>query len=171
MKRQRARSIVRAIENPAVGQGAFHGGPPHGRGLDMEARVLAPPLAFRASSHSYLSATAGSTVEARRAGSRHARAAEPTLIVVAQSKITGSRALPSPHLATRPLSPRHRTTPANKPPPTLIVVEANTIQSTCLRCAPSAIRIPNSFVRCATVYETTLYSPTTESSSAKTEKD
>jgi hypothetical protein len=46
MKRQRARSIVRAIENPAVGQGAFHAGPPPWKGVLTWRHASSPLLLF-----------------------------------------------------------------------------------------------------------------------------
>ena len=82
-----------------------------------------------------------------------------------------SRELPSAHRASTLLRAKVSATPAARPLPTLTTVEANTTPRTCPGCAPRAMRMPNSFVRCSTENETTLYRPVAASASAKTAKE
>src|SRR5579863_9330339 len=105
----------------------------------------------------------GSTPEARQAGRAQASVATSDNTNVAARSRRGSRELSAAQLAITLLRARVRTTPARIPPPTLNTVELKTMRRTWARLAPRAMRIPNSLVRWATVYETTLNSPTAES--------
>lgn len=120
-------------------------------------------------SYSYRKASIGSIAEALRAGTNAADAAAKINNTIAATKSIGLCALPSAHRASSLLNARLSTTPPASPPITLVDVDANTSRNTCAPLAPSAIRIPNSFVLCATLYETTLKSPVAASASARME--
>src|SRR5437016_80922 len=104
-----------------------------------------------AATYSKRSAAIGSNLEACHAGKADAIAdAKPRSSATAE-RITGSREFPFAHSArtgfTASVSPK----PIATPVVTLRRVEANTIRRTWPRCAPSAIRTPNSLVLCVTV--------------------
>ena len=61
--------------------------------------------------------------------------------------------------------------PTRMPPPTALRVVLRTIHTMCDRCAPSAIRMPSSLVRCAITKESVLAKPTKESARARTAKN
>lgn len=71
--------------------------------------------------------------------------------VVPANRMSGSRAFLSAHFSRILFRARVSATPAATPLPTLTIVEAKTMRRTSLRCAPRAMRMPNSLVRCATV--------------------
>lgn len=121
------------------------------RYLDNFARLFDRGLTY-----SQRSADIGSTFEARRAGKAHAMPATAMSTRLALAKMTGSRELPSAHVAKILFKPSVRPRPARMPLPKLTSIEANTIHRICSRCAPSAMRMPNSLVRWVTAYDTTL---------------
>src|SRR5215831_5306087 len=118
-------------------------GQPIGRDTSREDAVVG--------SYSYLSAAIGSTEDARRAGIKAAKAAVITNTKVTAVKISGFWTLPSAHFDSSRLERRLRTTPHTTPPITCVPVEARTRFTTLPRVAPSAIRMPNSSVLCATL--------------------
>src|SRR5690242_2738154 len=122
------------------------------------ANLAAPPgltlffkCIFVSEPHSYLKASIGSMADALRAGTNAASAAAKINNAVAAMKRIGFCTLPSAHRARSLLNARLSTTPPASPPITLVAVDANTSRSTCAPFAPSAMRMPNSFVLCATV--------------------
>src|ERR1700722_4350390 len=108
----------------------------------------------------------GLTRAALIAGTTQATDATSASAQVAANSNSGSRELSAAQLAITRFRATVNTIPATIPAPTLNTVELKTMRSTCPRFAPSARRIPNSFVRCTTVYETTLYNPTDAKASA-----
>jgi hypothetical protein len=100
--------------------------------------------------YSYLNAAIGSTEDALRAGIKAAKAAVTIRTKVTAVKISGFWTLPSAHFDNTRLKKRLRTTPQTTPPSTWVAVDARTSFTTLPRVAPSAIRMPNSLVLCAT---------------------
>jgi len=90
-------------------------------------------------------------LEARRAGVTHANTETTPRRIIPAKRMAGSRVFPCAHFAMTWLSASDRTIPAAIPVPTLPNADLNTSLSKSSRRAPSAIRIPNSLVRCATV--------------------
>jgi len=101
--------------------------------------------------YSLRSAIIGSTLEARRAGIAHANPDTKPRRMVPARRMPGSRGLACAHFAMIWFRANERAIPAKIPAPRLTDAALKTIRSTSARCAPSAIRIPNSVVRCATV--------------------
>ena len=101
--------------------------------------------------YSQRSAIIGSTLEARRAGTAHANPDTTLRRIVPAKRTTGSRGFACAHFAMTWFKAKERAIPAKIPAPRLTEAARKTIRSTSARCAPSAIRIPNSLVRCATV--------------------
>src|SRR5208282_3370667 len=99
--------------------------------------------------HSHRSAVAGSINEARLAGKRHANPEAPIKRRATNRSSRGSLEPPSVHRASIFAKDRLRKIPAATPLPTLSAVPEKTSQRTSLRCAPNAMRIPNSPVLCA----------------------
>jgi hypothetical protein len=101
--------------------------------------------------YSHRSAMIGSTFAARRAGIAQANPATKPRRIVPARRMTGSRGFPCIHFDMIWLRASERTTPAKIPAPMLPNADLNTIRNKSPRGAPSARRIPNSLVRCATV--------------------
>src|SRR5947199_9616966 len=121
--------------------------------------------------YSYLSATTGFTVAARQAGIKHAIAATSVSSDDDANKVSGSRGLPPPAQdETVRLSAMLKTTPTDTPAPSTTAVELTTRRRILTRCAPTAMRMPTSCVRCVTAYQTTLYRPVAARASASTAK-
>src|SRR2546425_73679 len=112
----------------------------------------------------------GSVAAARRAGTKHASVAATTRRRVTAARTTGSRELSVTHFVATLSKATLNRMPAASPLPTFTAVDDSTMRKTSEALAPRAIRIPNSFVRVATPYETTLYKPTEARASAKIEK-
>jgi len=116
--------------------------------------------------YSHRRAVTGFRRAARNAGSAQAMADTKTSRIVPSRRMIGLFGFPATHLAMILFRAKVKARPIRIPHPTLTNVDAKTIRNTWPRCAPSAMRIPNSFVRCATVYDTTLNRPTAASTSA-----
>src|SRR5262245_38790608 len=120
-----------------------------GRHEDAFAAAIGP-------AYSYRNAVIGSTRDARRAGTYAAVAADTTSTRVASPSVAGSPAV-NPY--NRPDTTRAAASASGRP----TAIPAASITSVCRRInhrtdlavAPSAIRIPISPVRCATVYAIT----------------
>src|SRR5882724_2668890 len=82
--------------------------------------------------------------EVWRAGRKQANAEEQTNSRVTPKRMSGLPEVPSTHLADSLVQVRLSRTPAARPLPTLTVIDKKTIHNMSLRCAPSAMRIPNS---------------------------
>src|SRR5580700_4766908 len=111
----------------------------------------------------------GSTEDALHEGSRHANPATASSTKDTPTISHGSCALFSTQREMTLFKPRLSTSPASNPEPTLTPADAVTFHNTSFFLAPSAMRMPNSLVRCTTEYETTLYKPTAANTSASTE--
>src|SRR5262249_21868949 len=86
--------------------------------------------------HSYRNATAGSTVEARKAGTGQAIAATSISNKAAAKRVKGSRGLPPAKDATVLPSARLRMIPTATPMPSTMAVELTTVPRMLARCAP-----------------------------------
>ena len=93
----------------------------------------------------------GSTDDARRAGMKHASMEALISTKITPTRMRGSREPPSIQVAITLLRINVSRTPAALPLPTLHITDPKTSRNTSRRCAPSAIRIPNSGVLCATL--------------------
>ena len=71
--------------------------------------------------------------------------------MVPAMRVAGSRGFPCAHFAMIWFRAGERAIPPKIPAPQLIDADLKTIRSTSARRAPSAMRIPNSLIRCATV--------------------
>jgi hypothetical protein len=100
--------------------------------------------------YSYLSASIGSTEAARRAGSRQAKPATAISRTVTAPSRKGSRELSVTHFAAIESNRMLKTSPAANPAATWTSIAETTIRTTSRASAPTAIRIPNSFVLVAT---------------------
>src|SRR5580698_3499496 len=118
-------------------------------------------------SHWSRRAVIGSTEDARRNGTRHARHAVPSSTRTATATTPGSLELPSTQLFISRVIPRLSDSPTTTPDTTPILASLSTFLSTSLLFAPSAIRIANSLVRWATEKETTLYKPMDDNANAR----
>jgi hypothetical protein len=98
----------------------------------------------------------GSTDNALRAGARDAIAA--VISSNSTAPAMNSKGLPVVPAQAARMRPRLalRTSPVAIPKPTPVPAEAATERMTSHGVAPNAMRIPNSLLRCATEYETTL---------------
>ena len=92
----------------------------------------------------------GSIDAARRAGATHAITATASSRRVTPPRINGSRELSVTHPDATLSKIRHIRTPASSPAPTFQDVPASTMRTTSRALAPSAMRMPNSFVLVAT---------------------
>ena len=101
--------------------------------------------------YSQRSAVMGSTASARSDGTRQARAATTITSSETPSTTSGScTPLCTQRVITLP-SPKLSASPAARPIPTLATADHTTIRNTSARCAPKAMRMPNSPVRCTTL--------------------
>src|ERR1700722_16087957 len=98
----------------------------------------------------------GSVLAARRAGARLAATAEATSRTTTKGRISGGGGVLLPQRGASLLKATLRMRPTMRPEPTLPAVEDKTRRKTSVAFAPSARRMPNSLVRVATPYETTL---------------
>src|ERR1700744_2998489 len=98
----------------------------------------------------------GSVEAARRAGARLAATAEAISRTTTKVRMMGSREDSLIQRVAILLKARLRIRPTNNPEPTLLAVDERTRRKTSEAFAPRARRIPNSLVRVATPYETTL---------------
>src|ERR1700679_2846960 len=115
--------------------------------------------------YSYFSATIGSTRIARRAGTQHAASVTTRTRIETPANVSGSVALTSNNrLDMNRVSASDAATPIAMPTTANLSAWAKTSRITCPRSAPSAMRIPISCVRCATLYEITPYIPTSANS-------
>ena len=89
----------------------------------------------------------GWMVAARQAGKTQAIAATATRSSAEASSVSGSRELLPAHDATIRLSTMLSATPTVIPMPSMAAVDVNTSRMMLARCAPSAMRIPTSWVR------------------------
>src|SRR6266480_3394025 len=101
--------------------------------------------------YSLRSAIIGSTADARRAGIAQANPDTKPRSKVPAKRMAGSRGFACAHFAMIWFRANERAIPPKIPAPRLTDADLKTIRSTSARCAPSAMRIPNSLVRCATV--------------------
>jgi hypothetical protein len=99
------------------------------------------------SPYSHRNAFMGSTDEALRAGNQQARRQTASSNAEPPSKISGPCALAATQRVSTRLIPKRSAQPAATPAPTLTAAEASTIVRTSERCAPRAMRIPNSLAR------------------------
>ena len=98
----------------------------------------------------------GSVFIARRAGTEQAASATMIRIIGTDAKVSGSVALtPNSRFDIRRVSPNDAAKPITTPVAASRMPSPTTILSTCCRCAPSAMRMPISWVRCATTQEST----------------
>src|SRR5262249_47985933 len=103
---------------------------------------------FDITTHSYLSATIGSTREDLRAGMKHATRATPSNINATKTNVRGSVALtPNNKLSISRVNPYADNTPTDTPPSEIFSPPLTTSPTTSRACAPSAIRNPISCVR------------------------
>ena len=98
----------------------------------------------------------GSVEAARRAGARLAATAALISRTVTTVRMMGSREVSLTQRVASLLKARLRIKPTTRPEPTLPAVEESTRRKTSVAFAPRARRMPNSLVRVATLYETTL---------------
>ena len=98
----------------------------------------------------------GSMEAARHAGKTQAIPATSIRIKAAAPSVTGSRELPPAHEATTRFKITLKINPRSTPAPSITAVELSTSWTTLPRRAPSAMRMPNYWVRCVTAKETTL---------------
>src|SRR5579862_1651177 len=98
----------------------------------------------------------GSVDAARRAGARLAATAEAISRTTTKVRMMGSREVSLTQRVASLLNARLRIRPTSRPEPTLLAVEERTRRKTSAAFAPRARRMPNSLVRVATLYETTL---------------
>src|SRR5215467_15643814 len=111
-----------------------------------------PRTTVAAHSYSYLRATIGSTLEARRAGSK--AAAAPTKIIkeIDAATVVGSVApIPKSIVDTRRVAASVTGTPMTMPIKIKSMLSFSTVPRTLVRVAPSASRIPISAVLLLTV--------------------
>src|SRR5258707_11134412 len=118
--------------------------------------------------YSVRSARIGSIVAARHAGTTQAATATSSNNSAEASRVSGSRELPLAHDTTTRFSATLSPSPIANPKPSMVPVDASTSRMMLVRGAPSAMRIPTSWVRCVTANDTTLYSPVAASASANT---
>src|SRR6185295_8495658 len=114
--------------------------------------------------YSVLSAFVGEIDAARLAGMIAAKNAEIARAPAATDKASGSQ-LETPYswAEIRRPAPMANGTPNSRPTSTRAEAPRRTSRTTFARSAPSAMRIPISLVRCATVYAVTTYIPTAAS--------
>ena len=98
----------------------------------------------------------GSVEAARRAGARLAATAALISRTVTTVRMMGSREVSLTQRVANLLKARLRIKPMTRPEPTLPAVDESTRRKTSAAFAPRARRMPNSLVRVATLYETTL---------------
>src|SRR5262249_15588306 len=108
------------------------------------------------SHHSYRKASIGSNRAARCAGTKPARAA----IAVMMTGTTAKAAKSAGRISKNNLEAAFETNAAHGTPTAIPIAESRrtaprTKNNKCPELAPSAMRIPNSRVRCATEYDTT----------------
>src|SRR2546430_3707300 len=102
-------------------------------------------------SHSYLSATSGSTLVARRAGMQHAISATRTRPMETVASVSASVAVtPKRKLTINRVSPTAPASPSVTPNSTGTIPFLTSSLSTSAARAPSAMRMPISCVRCVT---------------------
>src|SRR6266480_2039681 len=94
----------------------------------------------------------GSTKEARRAGTKQARAAATRSNSVTPARMSGSRELSITHFVTSLSKAMQSRRPTASPPPTFTAVEDMTIRNTSADFAPRAMRMPNSFLQVANAH-------------------
>src|SRR5689334_5547072 len=105
-------------------------------------------------------ASNGATLDARNAGTRPAAAAIRAMITAAPPKVSGSCVLtPNTSEAMSLVSMLAARSPTKIPIPATRPASSITILTTRWRCAPIAIRMPISRVRCVTPYDITPYTP------------
>src|ERR1700722_5069808 len=101
--------------------------------------------------YSQRNAVIGSTEDALHDGTKQATPAAARSTTEAPRISNGS--WPPPFSTQREISrlnPRLSASPASRPDPTLMPAEDSTFHNTSFFCAPNAMRMPNSFVRCTT---------------------
>src|SRR5262249_27136788 len=120
--------------------------------LNEEVRTITKRFfASLSRTHSHLNAIIGSTFVARRAGSQQASSATPASNVATMTKVTGSVTLtPNTKLLTNRVNAKAASKPRAMPINANLIPCPMTSFSTSRCCAPSAIRMPISCVRCVT---------------------
>ena len=112
-------------------------------------RARTPDVIHQA--YSCLSATIGSIRVARRAGSQHATNATATSSAATPANVIGSVAFtPNSRCSMTRVNPNAATSPIVKPMNGSFIPSTSTSRRRVASLAPSAMRTPNSWVRCAT---------------------